>query len=366
MIINNVQADGFRNLSGVDISLSEGLNVISGENAQGKTNLLECIWMMTGVRSFRGAKERELIGFDTGGFNCSLSFTDNERTQQIEMNISKTAKQIITLNSVPLERKSKLFGKLLAVVFTPEDLALASGEPQKRRLFADLSVSQIKASYASVLQRYNRILAQRNAYLKSLKTHVGTKTAFDTDIWDLQLAKAGSFITVYRNVYIKMLAKAAAIIHGELTNGREELVVSYRSSVIKDDIPETIENDLPEYYLSRMESRAAEDRKLGTTLVGVHRDDIYITVNGASVREYGSQGQQRSAALSLKLAQAKILSLETGEAPVVLLDDVLSELDSGRRRFILDNLSGFQTLITACENCTGDGKHFTVRKGKVS
>jgi DNA replication and repair protein RecF len=371
MKIKSLSADGFRNLSGVEIALSPGLNVFFGDNGQGKTNILECIWMMTGVRSFRGAKERELFGFEAEKITAGLQFYDWERLQDIavELPAASPRRRKITVNGVPVPRLSKLFGRFQAVVFTPEDLALSGGEPAVRRAFLDLSVSQIKVSYASVLSRYNKILAQRNAYLKSLDTS-GTsgKSRFDIEIWDTQLARAGAFLSVYRNVYIKTLGEVAGDFYRELSGGREKLGLAYRSGVYKDDIPETVETDRPEYYLERMRSRFAEDCRAGTTLVGVHRDDLILSVNGKPVREYGSQGQQRSAALALKLAGAQILALERCEPPVILLDDVLSELDPGRRRFLMGHLDGFQTLITACDDVApekGDFAKFRVKSGRV-
>jgi DNA replication and repair protein RecF len=270
------------------------------------------------------------------------------------------------------------------VVFTPEDLALSGGEPAGRRAFLDLSVSQIKLSYASVLSRYNKILAQRNAFLKAANSqtnhgvhsphadhseHLGQA---DIDIWDTQLAGAGAFLSVYRNVYIKNLSHTAGQIYSELTGGRETLSLSYRSSIYKTDhitdIPDTVEGADPAFVLRRMREHLNDDRRAGTTLVGVHRDDLLIAVGGKPVREYGSQGQQRSAALAIKLAQARILSHERDEAPVILLDDVLSELDVGRRSYILRHLSGFQTLITACEDVLPGKSHsgkFHVRGGGI-
>jgi DNA replication and repair protein RecF len=362
MYIKTIAADGFRNLKNVDITLDPGSNIFCGDNAQGKTSLLELIWTLAGLRSFRGAKERELFGFDAERIKAALQFHDRDRTQSIAVELGKENRRdrIITVNGVKEQRLSKLFGHLQAVVFTPEDVKLSAGEPAVRRAFLDLSISQIKPGYAAALSRYNRILAQRNALLKE------PYNAPDLDIWDKGLAKAGAFLTVYRNVYVKIISRQAAKIYSDLTSGREKLTLEYVSSIYKDreQIPDTVEAADPAYFEHRLSSHRADDLRVSGTLVGVHRDDLHIFVNGNAVREYGSQGQQRSAALSLKLSQAKILEAERGEPPVVLLDDVLSELDTGRRQFILHNLSGFQTLLSSAEDVNG-GKRFTVNGGRI-
>jgi DNA replication and repair protein RecF len=253
-------------------------------------------------------------------------------------------------------RITTLFGRLKAVVFTPEDLFLASGEPLLRRTFCNLSVSQIRPAYAGVLNRYNRVLAQRNAYLKE---PVNT----DTEIWDSQLAKLGAHISVYRDVYIKMLDKAAGEIYREISGGKERLEVRFHSVAYKNEESEFT----AEKYYERLVSHAEDDRRAGTTLVGVHRDDMILTLDNKPVREFASQGQQRSVALSLKLAAAKILAVEDRDPPVVLLDDVMSELDAKRRQCLLENLDGFQTFITSCEEIPvpEGGRKFYVKNGDI-
>jgi DNA replication and repair protein RecF len=357
MTIDNIKADGFRNLRGVDIALDSAKNVLCGDNGAGKTSLLEAVWVMTGVKSFRGAREKELLGFGTDKLSVNVNFTDAERTQTLSYCNNLTASDI-TANGVKLQRLSKLFGRLSAVIFTPDDLNIAGGEPSNRRQFLNLAIAQIRPSYAAVLSRYNKILQQRNAHLKQ------SFNSSDTEIfemWDLQLSKIGAHISLYRDVYIKMLSRAASDIYADLSSGREKLEVGFHSSVYKD----ITDFDFDTYY-NKLKSRRQDDLRAGTTLSGIHRDDIVLTLDGKPVREYASQGQLRSAALSLKLAQAKILAVEKNDPPVVLLDDVLSELDFGRREYILSHLSGFQVLITACDKIESlRGKKFTVEGGRI-
>jgi DNA replication and repair protein RecF len=361
MIITNLQADGFKNLKAVDISLSPGLNIFVGEIAQGKTNLLELIWLLTGVRSFRNSADKNLFNFDGDGvISAKLSYRDFERECFLSLDAKKgDKKRAVTINGVPVARLSKLFGNLRAVIFTPDDLALTVYEPALRRAFLDLSISQIKPQYAAVLSRYNRILAQRNAFLKQ-----GNYSDFcgDTEMWDEQLIRTGTHISTYRRVYTKILARTAAKIYADISGGREIFGALYRSNDFKDLSAD--DEYTSEHYKARLSSHTADERRLGTTLVGIHRDDLALTLDGLPLRDFASQGQRRSAALALKLAQAKILALETADSPVVLLDDVLSELDSHRQSFLLRDLDGFQTIITSCNELSG-GKTFKVTGGTI-
>ncbi|MDR0943826.1 MAG: DNA replication/repair protein RecF [Ruminococcus sp.] len=348
MIIKTITADGFKNLKSVDIELSPGLNLFVGENAQGKTNLLELLWVMTGVRSFRGASDKNFLGFDRDCIKTLITYRDFERDCILTYD-SKKGEKLITVNGVQVPRLSKLFGNLRAVIFTPDDLSLVSSEPSLRRAFLDLSISQIKPGYAAVLHRYNKILAQRNAALKIQSR---------TDIWDEQLIKTGTHISIYRKTYVEILSRYAKKIYGEISGERETLNIEYSSNVFKNF------EYSHEHYKNRLSSHSEAEFRLGTTLVGIHRDDLNLTLDGLSVRDFASQGQKRSSALALKLSQAKILAAETGDAPVILLDDVLSELDSRRKNFLLRDLEGFQTLITSCERAVA-GKTFTVKDGYI-
>jgi DNA replication and repair protein RecF len=358
MIITKLSADGFKNLKNVDITLSHGLNLFVGENAQGKTNLLELLWIMTGVRSFRGNSDKNFFGFDSEKISVRVDYRDFERDSVLSFEAAKGLRlcdkqRLITVNGVPVPRLSKLFGNLTAVIFTPDDLSLVSSEPSLRRAFLDLSISQIKPQYAAVLHRYNKILAQRNAYLKSGADNI------DTEMWDEQLIKTGTHISVYRKTFAAILCRYAKKIYSEISGERENLNIEYSSNVFKNNTEYT-----HEHYRERLQSHIEAERRLGTTLVGIHRDDLTLTLDGLPVRDFASQGQRRSAALALKLSQAKIIAAETGDSPIILLDDVLSELDSRRKSFLLRDLEGFQTLITSCERAVA-GKTFTVKDGHI-
>ena len=350
MIIERVSADGYKNLSEVDISPCRGINLILGDNAQGKTNLIEAIWLCTGCRSFRGTRDKDFIGFEKDKCEVSVDFADSRRTQSISFLIRKgnIKDKTIKHNGVPVPLLSKLFGILSCVVFTPEDLSIAKGSPDKRRSFVDLSASQIKHSFVWALNKYENVLSQRNALIKDIS--FGSGDPSQLEIWDEQLAATGAYISVVRDTYIRSLASYASVLYRELTKGNERLGLVYQSSVYKSlDGSTDHSGELKRIYLERLREGIKDDIKAGYTLTGIHRDDLGIFINDLPVREFGSQGQQRSAAIVLKAAQARLVAEQSGEAPVMLLDDVLSELDPSRQSFVLDNAHGMQVFITACD-----------------
>ena len=263
---------------------------------------------------------------------------------------------------------SKLFGNLKCVVFTPEDLALAKGSPDNRRSFIDLSASQLKRSFVYALNKYDGLLGQRNALIKEIA--YGRADRSMLDVWDVQLARTGAYISVIRDTYCNNLNSYTESLYNKITDGNENLKLYYQSTIYKRlDGRTDHEGELFEIYLDKLRSNADDDIRAGYTLCGIHRDDVCALINGLSVREFGSQGQQRSTALAMKIAQAKIIKDQTGDAPVMLLDDVLSELDSGRQRFILENIEGMQVFITCCDSRsvkTAEGKLFTVSRGSVT
>lgn len=371
MVINRVKADGYKNLEDVDISLDPKMNIICGENAQGKTNLVEAVWLCSGCRSFRGTRDKDFIGFTKDAARVSMDFTDSVRSQRIEFEVKRGAvkDKLVTLNGVKLPLLSKLFGSFRCVVFTPEDLNLTKGSPDNRRSFADLSIAQIKPSYINALNKYNMILSQRNAVLKS-GGRDGSGEEF-LDVWNEQLAKAGSYISVLRYTFCATLNNYTKPLYGMITNGSEDLDLYYHSTVF-DSLDGRLNDTalLENEYLEKLKASAENDLRAGFTTVGVHRDDIGAYINGLSVRDFGSQGQARSAALAMKLAHANILKAEHGEYPVMLLDDVLSELDEKRRRFILNNIEDMQVIITCCDEKSvtdmTNGKIFRMEKGRAN
>lgn len=370
MIINRIYADGYKNLSEVDIEPDSRMNILCGDNAQGKTNLIEAIWLCSGCRSFRGSREKEFIGFDKEIADVRLCFTDTERSQEIRFAAKKgeLKEKLVTLNGVKLPLMSRLFGNFQCVVFTPDDLNLAKGSPDNRRSFIDLAISQIKGSYVSALNTYNNVLSQRNALLKGY-----LKCNGDIDsivVWDEQLAKAGSYISVLRNTYCNILNNYTESLYNKLASGREKLEMYYQSTVFQElnGIKE-YDGELKEIYLNKLKNCLNDDLRAGFTTTGVHRDDIIALIDGQPARYLGSQGQSRSIAIVMKLAQAEILKKEKGDYPVMLLDDVMSELDGGRQRFILNSIENMQVIVTCCDerflsDMTG-GRIFRVKNGRV-
>ena len=367
MIITRIAVDGFKNLKSVTIKPSAGINVISGENAQGKTNLIESIWILSGAKSFRGTKERDMVAFDRDFAHISLSLKDSVREQEIEVTLSKNPRERrVTLNGVKERYLSGLFGALKCVVFTPEDLELSKGSPEIRRDFIDLCISQIKPQYQKTVAKYENVLLQRNALLKNIA--MGASSPSDLDVWDEQMARLGAYITVFKYRYTKKLCVFASRLYDEISGGREVLDIRYCSTVYDNlEGRDDWQGELFEEYLEMLKRNRNEDIRVGFTLAGVHRDDVSVTVNGKVAKDFGSQGQNRSAALAMKLGQAYILQEETKEMPVMLLDDVLSELDKTRREFVVSKLSGMQVFVTCCE-AVGKlrGKRFRMKSGEIS
>lgn len=370
MIIDRITADGYKNLEGVDIVPDPKMNIICGENAQGKTNLVEAVWLCSGCRSFRGTRDKDFIGFVKEAAKVSMDFTDSVRSQRIEFEVRKGSvkDKTVTLNGVKLPLLSKLFGSFRCVVFTPEDLNLIKGSPDNRRSFADLSIAQVKPSYVSALNKYNMILAQRNAALKSIERDGSGAELLD--VWNDQLVKAGTYISVLRYAFCITLNNYTKPLYSSITDGKENLDLYYHSTVY--DTLDGRLNDtesLEMEYAEKLKASAENDFRAGFTTVGIHRDDIGAYIDGLSVRDFGSQGQARSAALAMKLAHARILKAEQGEYPVMLLDDVLSELDEKRRRFILNNIEDMQVIITCCDEKSvtdmTEGKIFRIKNGRA-
>lgn len=350
MKITSIKIDGFKNLKNVNLKPCKNTNIIYGENAQGKTNLLEALWICSGVKSFRGTKDKEFVDINGERAEIEIEFENKFRKQTINIACVKPAvrDKNVTLNGVKLKSVSKLFGNLNCVVFTPEDLEISKGSPEIRRKFIDLSVSQIKNSYNDVISKYETILQQRNSLLKNIAFGISKRE--ELEVWDLQLAKMGSYISMLRYNYTKKLNRYTSKLYKEISSDREKLELIYKSSVFeKLEGREDFNGEMAQEYLEKLKMNFSEDLKSGFTQIGVHRDDILTNLDGLSSRDYGSQGQNRSVALVMKLAQAYILQSETDEEPVILLDDVLSELDGRRQKFVKSQIENFQIFITCCE-----------------
>lgn len=372
MTVKSIYADGYKNLREINILLDPKMNIICGENAQGKTNLIEAVWLCTGCRSFRGTKDRDMISFDGDAAKVSVCFENSYRDQNIEFMIKKKGvkEKSITLNGIKADKLSSLFGEFGCVVFTPEDLNITKGSPDNRRNFLDIAISQIKPSYINALKKYNAILQHRNALLKSMSCVNGSDVKY-LDVWNEQLAEAGAFISVMRYSYCKNLNEQAKELYSSITNCKENLDIYYQSTIYDNlEGEKDFRGKLAEMYIKKLKDTAEADKKAGFTGSGIHRDDMTAFVNGLPLREFGSQGQSRSAALALKLSHARILKKEKGEYPVMLLDDVLSELDPLRQKFIMNNIDDMQVIITCCDSRPitelRDGKVFTVKDGRIS
>lgn len=332
MNVKRLEWENYRNLHRGGISPCETVNVICGENAQGKTNLLEALWLFTGGRSFRGARDAELVTRSEERAALKLGFSSQEREQEAEIRIAGGHRSAL-LNGIPKKSCSALIGVFCAVIFSPEHISLIGGAPALRRNFLDAALCQEKPGYAGVLAGYNRTLYQRNALLKDIPRH--SELLGTLDVWDAKLVSVGEKVTKMRLDYLDRLRGPAAEFYSGICAGREELSLQYVNSA----------ENLGEALAS---SRRA-DVENGYTGVGPHRDDLSVLIDSQSARMYGSQGQKRSAVLALKLAEARLLARSAGENPAVFLDDVLSELDSGRQEYLLNHLGEYQVFLTCCE-----------------
>lgn len=352
MTVTELKCRGFRNLEDVTLSPCGEVNIIYGENAQGKTNLAEAIWLFGGLKSFRGAKDSELIAHGKEFAKLELKFTNSVRENTAAITVSN--KRSAVLNGVKLPGASALIGKFSVVVFAPSFLSIIENGPSERRRFMDTAVCQLRPAMAGPVAEYARVLRQRNSLLKDVALNSALLDLLD--VLDEKLVRAGETIAAARKDYLSVLAPAAGEIYAGLSSGREHIGLSYLSKYGGD-------------LAAALKAARREDILNKATTVGPHRDDIEITLNGESVRAFGSQGQKRSCAVALKLTEAEILNDATGEQPVILLDDVMSELDVSRQDFILNHIKNRQVFITCCEPGTllrsAGGKTFEIRNGAV-
>lgn len=345
MYIEKLELENFRNYKKVKTSFSKNINVIYGENAQGKTNILEAIFLCAAGRSHRTSKDKELINIDSKRFRVKLLLNKNYEKKEIEFSYEFGKKQIL-INEIAIKKMANLMGNLLAVIFSPEDILIVKEGPSLRRRFMDITISQLKPSYFYNLQQYNKILNQRNNLLREIQKN---KSLLETlDIWDEKIANVGSKIIVERNKFINKLSKISREKHYKLTDNSEQLDIKYKTFLkeIDEKDKENIKDETMKKFLT---SRNLELKRC-VTVVGPHRDDFDIIINDLPLKNFGSQGQQRTAVLSLKLSEIEIIKEETEEYPILLLDDVMSELDNKRKKFLFENLTNLQTFITCTEN----------------
>lgn len=366
MIVNKLTLKNYRNLKEAQIEPCKTVNIIYGDNAQGKTNLIEAIWLFTGNNSFRAGKLNEMIQFRESFCELSIKFEDSKREQEAKIKIS--GKKEFLLNQVPLKKAGEMTGHFFSVIFSPADLNLADGSPRNRRRFLDLAISQLTPQYSGYLEQYERVLEQRNALLKDLYRFPALRDTIE--VWDLQLAKLGTILSIYRNDYIEKLSVLVKKIYFGLSSESEQFSVKYRSSVF-DEIEKVKQyNDqFINHYFDLLKQNLEQDVKYGFTSAGIHRDDLELFINGLPVKVYGSRGQVRSSVLALKLGEAELLKRVTGENPIMLLDDVMSELDNKRQDYILNHVKDKQVFITCCDifNTVSlqEGKIFHVENGNI-
>lgn len=368
MFVIRFAARDFRNLEEEEIFPCEEVNVIYGSNAQGKTNLLEGMWLFTGGHSFRGAKDAELPRIDPGtgrnmpGTALAMDFFSEEREQSAMLRI-ENGRRSTDINGVKKDTGTALVGKVRAVIFSPEHLLLVKEGPARRRNYLDTALCQLKPSYAPVLTAYRRALMQRNALLKDMSK--SGQLPETLSVWDARIARLGAQVIQERRSFTESVAPKIAGIYEGISRGREALDVRYSPSVKGGG---TL-GETEQLFLSELSRTVPSDSRTGFTSVGPHRDDLEIEIDGISIRAYGSQGQQRSAVLAMKLAEAQILSELSGEPPIVLLDDVMSELDRERQDYLLNHLRGQQVFITCCSPDTVElmenGMRFRVEGGAV-
>ena len=335
MYIESVQLKNFRNYESLELDLSPGTNIFYGNNAQGKTNILEAIYLCGTTKSHKGSKDKDMIRFGEDEAHIRMMVNRDELSYKIDMHLRKNKAKGVAINGLPIKKASELFGVVNLVFFSPEDLNIIKNGPGERRRFLDLELCQLDKIYLTDLASYNHIVNQRNKLLKDIYVQPSLKSTLE--IWDMQMAEYGRRIIEKRREFIRELNETVRKIHYNLTGGLEELEVIYEPSSEAEGLE------------SAISSNRERDMRMKLTSVGPHRDDLCVMANGIDIRRYGSQGQQRTAALSLKLSEIYIVKSKIKDTPILLLDDVLSELDSSRQNYLLDSISVIQTLIT----CTG-------------
>ena len=357
MYVESIELSHYRNIDSAKVEFSPGINIFFGDNAQGKTNLLEAVYMCGTSRSHRGSKDRELIAFEEDEAHILMEFMKKKLSRRVDVHLRRNKSKGIAVDGSVIRRSSDLMGLLPMVFFSPEDLSIIKNGPAGRRKFLDMEMSQLDRGYLTSLIQYNSILSERNQLLKQIQDHPSLIETLDG--WDMQLVKNGCDLIRKRERFVRYISKESGSIHHDLTGGREKLQVTYDKNVEEDA-----------FYRVVAENRK-KDIINGTTSAGPHRDDLKLTADGIDIRRFGPQGQQRTAAISLKLSEIRLIENMTGEKPVLLLDDVLSELDSSRQHWLMDSMKDIQIMVT----CTGleefinrrikMDRVFKVEKGKI-
>jgi len=366
MTVNELFLDGFRNYSGVTVQFCDGVNVIAGRNAQGKTNLIEAIYYLAAGRSFRSVSEKELISFECDAAYIRASTGSAEREQKLEARISRERRRELYANDVKLKKLSELTGRLTTVLFCPDDLSIIKEGAAIRRKLMDNCLTQLRPGYLTALTEFNKLYEHKT---RILKDHYEKPSLLELlDDFDLRLAQQSARLIYYRAAFVEGLSKRAAAIHSEFSDDAEELIIKYKTVGKMDAAGKKPTELLPELLRHQSQHRHAELRA-GQCLSGAHKDDLEIEINGMPARKYASQGQARTASVSIKLAERDIHHDDRGEYPVLLLDDVLSELDSKRQGFILGRIKHGQVFITCCDDTVASacqsGKILQIENGEI-
>ena len=358
MNIKNIKLKNFRNYDDLDLNFKESLNVFVGKNAQGKTNILESIYFSALGKSFRVCKDKDIIKWNKENGKCEIEFENRFRNKKIEVFLLKNQKKSIKIDKISIKKIASLLGELTVVFFSPDELRLIKDSPEERRRFMNINISQTDKKYFYLLSRYDKILQNRNKLLKSSKD---VKVLSDTiDIWDKALCETAEKISTARKKFVEEILPYAEKAHSYLSGGKEKLRIEYKTSI---KVDESYKDNMLKYLQKNLE----KDYKLGFTSIGPHRDELDLYINDVEVKNYGSQGQQRTVALSLKLAELESLKERTGEYPILLLDDVFSELDEERREKLLKFTSRTQTFITCTDfNYKAENLQiFVIKDGKI-
>ena len=353
MYCKKINVKNFRNIENAEVSFDDGVNILVGENAQGKTNLLEAIFYASVGKSFRAAHSAEIIRFGEDRAEIDIDYNDGIRDQNIKMAIFRDKQRKVEKNHVKIDKMSEIVGSFRAVLFCPEHLSLIKDGPSMRRNYLDIAISRLYPLYIKTLQKYNYILKQRNTLIKNAYLD---REAFDSTIefWSAQLAHE-AVISKYRLEFIRRADKCVAECFFDMTDERERTEISYLGSAHCNEEDYLNISKTEEKYIELLSSAYDREISAGATLWGIHKDDIDIKINGRSARLYGSQGQQRSLALALKIAEGDICRDEFGDYPSLLFDDVLSELDSSRREYLVDKIKSKQVIMTTCEELDSRG-----------
>ena len=365
MKLRRIALDGFRNYTDFTADFSPGVNVIWGENAQGKTNLLEAIGFLSGARSHRARGDKELLSFHRDRGTITAEVTSRGRDFLLEVQLFRGARRRLFVNHVKCKTAAELGGIVQTVLFCPEDLALIKAGAAERRSFLDHAICQLRPRYAEALTQYSKLLDHKTRILRDWEKHPSLLDVLED--FNEAMARAGALVIHYRAHFVRKLAEKAAQIQTEFSGGRETLALHYATvSTVRDPLGPTVE--LYEDLRRHQDSHAKAERDARSCLSGPHKDDLVARINGQPARQYASQGQTRTAALSLKLAERELFRDDTGQWPILLLDDVLSELDARRQDFVLRRITGGQVILTGCEAPDGsfpEGRTLHIVQGKL-